>query len=234
LHILRCFGFSEFQLYLSTRPEKYVGSSEQWDLAEGILKDALVRSGVPFEIDQGGGVFYGPKIDLKIRDSLNRRWQLSTIQVDFQNPERFNMTYVGEDGSREHRPIMIHRALLGSLERFFGILIEHYGGAFPLWLAPIQALVLTVTDDQIPFARQVTERLQEAGFRAQADLRNEKLGAKIREAQVQKVPYMLVVGDKEVASGRVSPRQRQGKLMEPLKVEDFIAQLQEEAQVPKG
>jgi threonyl-tRNA synthetase len=229
MHILRAFGFSEFQLYLSTRPEKFVGSAEQWDEAESILIKALERSGAPFEIDPGGGVFYGPKIDLKIKDSLRRPWQLSTVQVDFQLPERFDMTYVGEDGARDHRPIMIHRALLGSLERFFGILIEHYAGAFPLWLAPVQATVLTVTDDQIAFAREVTDRLLAAGIRVEADLRNEKLGAKIREAQLQKIPYMLVVGDKEVASGCVAPRPRKGKPGAPMPVDEFIDKVRQEA-----
>ena len=234
LHILRAFEFTEFQLYLSTRPEKFVGQTAQWDEAEGILRRALERSGVPFEIDAGGGVFYGPKIDLKIRDSLRRLWQCSTIQVDFQLPERFDMTYVGEDGARNHRPIMIHRALLGSIERFFGILVEHFGGAFPLWLAPVQAVVLTVTDAQIPFARQVLERLRGAGIRAEADLRNEKLGAKIREAQLQKVPYMLVVGDKEVASGCVAPRPRSGKPLTPVAVDEFIDMLIRETRSVPG
>jgi threonyl-tRNA synthetase len=232
VHILSAFGFADFKLYLSTRPEKYVGSAEQWAEAEAILTSALERSGVPFEVDPGGGVFYGPKIDLKIRDSIGRQWQLSTVQVDFQLPERFEMSYVGEDGSRDHRPIMIHRELLGSLERFFGILVEHYAGAFPLWLAPVQAVVLTVTDDQIPFASEVTERLRSQGFRVEADLRNEKLGAKIREAQLQKIPYMLVVGDKEVQSGCVAPRPRKGKPLGALPVDEFIETLRREAAIP--
>ena len=232
LHILRAFGFTEFQLFLSTRPEKFVGSPEQWDEAEAILQNALERSGVAFDVDPGGGVFYGPKIDLKIRDSLGRLWQCSTIQVDFQLPERFDMTYVGEDGSRDHRPIMVHRALLGSLERFFGILVEHYAGAFPLWLAPVQAAVLTVTDAQNEFAAQVERKLRGQGFRVEADLRNEKLGAKIREAQLQKVPYMLVVGDKEVASGCVAPRPRSGKPLPAVPVEEFIETLRREARIP--
>ena len=209
-----------------------MGSSEAWDEAEGILQDSLERCDHPHQIDPGGGVFYGPKIDIKIRDSLGRRWQLSTVQVDFQLPERFDMSYVGEDGSRDHRPIMIHRALLGSLERFFGILVEHYGGAFPLWLAPVQCRVLNVTDAQIPWAEEVTQRLVAAGFRVEADLRNEKLGAKIRESQLEKVPYALVVGDREVESGSVAPRPRKGKPLGAVSLDEFISRLQQEARVP--
>jgi len=234
LRILRTFGFTEFELYLSTRPEKFVGTPEQWDEAEAILKDRLEASDVKFEVDPGGGVFYGPKIDLKIRDSIGRRWQCSTIQVDFQLPERFDMTYVGEDGKRDHRPIMVHRALLGSIERFFGILVEHYAGAFPLWLAPVQATVVNVTDNQREFAEQVRDRLRAAGIRAEADLRNEKLGAKIREAQLQKIPYMLVVGDKELESGSVAPRPRKGKPLGAMPVDAFIEQIRQEAKIPAG
>ena len=233
LFMLRSFGFSEFELYLSTRPAKFVGTAEAWDEAEGILADSLKRSGEKFEVDEGGGVFYGPKIDIKIRDSLGRQWQCSTVQVDFQLPERFDMTYVGEDGTRDHRPILIHRALLGSLERFFGILVEHYGGAFPLWLSPVQAMVVTVTEKQNLFAQEVAEKLKAAGIRAEADLRNEKLGAKIREAQLQKIPYMLVVGDREVESGLVAPRPRKGKPMPPVAVDEFIDRICKEAQVPQ-
>ncbi len=234
LHILRSFGFTEFELYFSTRPEKYVGTDEQWEEAQEILLESLKQSGIKYKTDEGGGVFYGPKIDLKIKDSLGRQWQCSTIQVDFQLPDRFDMSYVGEDGTRDHRPIMIHRALLGSLERFFGILIEHYGGLFPLWLAPVQATVLTVTDAQIPFAQEVTDKMRAAGLRVNADLRNEKLGAKIREAQLQKIPYMLVVGDKEVESGCVAPRPNKGKGMAPEPVEQFMEKLLREAQLPAG
>ena len=234
IHMLRSFGFEDFVLYLSTRPEKFVGDPAVWDEAEAILLDSLERCDYPHEVDEGGGVFYGPKIDIKIRDSLGRRWQLSTIQVDFQLPERFNMTYVGEDGTRDHRPIMIHRALLGSLERFFGILVEHYGGAFPLWLAPVQCRVLNVTDDQIPWAEEVVRRLKAEGFRVEADTRNEKLGAKIRETHLEKVPYALVVGDREVESGSVAPRPRKGKPLGAVPLEQFISRLQEEARVPSN
>ena len=232
LRILRTFGFTEFELYLSTRPEKFVGTPEQWDEAEAILKDRLEASDVKFEVDPGGGVFYGPKIDLKIRDSLGRRWQCSTIQVDFQLPERFDMTYVGDDGKRDHRPIMIHRALLGSIERFFGILVEHYGGAFPLWLAPVQAVVANVTDAQGDYAQEVADTLTAAGFRVHADLRNEKLGAKIREAQLAKVPYTLVVGDKEKDARAVAPRPRQGKPLPPLGLQEFVDKMRQEVQIP--
>ncbi|MCK5795641.1 MAG: threonine--tRNA ligase, partial [Deltaproteobacteria bacterium] len=180
----------------------------------------------------GGGVFYGPKIDLKIKDSLGRRWQCSTVQVDFQLPERFDMTYVGDDGKRDHRPIMIHRAILGSIERFFGILVEHYGGAFPLWLAPVQMVVANVTDAQAAYAQEVADTLRAAGFRVDVDLRNEKLGAKIRGAQVAKVPYTLVVGDKEKDSGMVAPRPRRGKPLAPLSLQEFVDKMREEVQVP--
>jgi threonyl-tRNA synthetase len=232
LSMLRAFGFESFELYLSTRPDKYVGSSEQWDEAESILKQALEATAAPFEIDAGGGVFYGPKIDLKIKDSLGRRWQCSTVQVDFQLPERFDMSYVGEDGTRGHRPIMVHRALLGSIERFFGILVEHYAGAFPCWLAPRQAVVLNVTDAQAEYAKRVSEQMRAAGLRVDADLRNEKLGAKIREAQLQKVPYMLVVGDREAASDAVAPRPRKGKPLGAMPLSEFIDKLRKEAQIP--
>ena len=232
IHMLRSFGFEDFVLYLSTRPEKFVGDPAVWDEAEAILLDSLERCDYPHEVDEGGGVFYGPKIDIKIRDSLGRQWQLSTVQVDFQLPDRFDMTYVGEDGSRDHRPIMIHRALLGSLERFFGILVEHYGGDFPLWLAPVQCRILNVTDAQLPWAEEVERRMKAEGFRVEADTRNEKLGAKIREAQLQKIPYALVVGDREVESGSVAPRPRQGKPLGAVTLDDFIARLHEEARVP--
>jgi threonyl-tRNA synthetase len=234
LHILRSFGFTEFELYLSTRPEKFVGELEQWNEAEAILLDSLKRSGVPYEVDPGGGVFYGPKIDLKIRDSLGRRWQCSTIQVDFQLPQRFDMTYVGEDGARNHRPIMIHRALLGSLERFFGILVEHYAGAFPIWLAPLQAKVVTVsTEDALcAFAREVVAKLQAAGIRVEADLSNETLSAKIRDAQLAKIPYTVVLGDKEREAGTVAPRPARGKPMPPLPVDEFVDKIRREAEIP--
>ncbi len=231
LYMLRVFGFDRYDVYLSTRPEKSVGSDENWERATGALRKALEEHGLDYEIDPGEGVFYGPKIDIKIRDSLDRSWQCSTIQVDFNLPQRFQVEYVGEDGG-SHAPIMVHRALLGSIERFFGVLIEHYAGAFPLWLAPVQAVVLTVTDRHHAWAREVVERLRREGFRVEADLRNEKLGKKIREAQLQKVPYMLVVGDREVEERTVAPRRRSGETLPGSTVEELAALLKEEAEEP--
>ena len=207
--MLRRFGFTECDLYLSTRPEQAVGTVEKWDQATQALEAALKGSGFPYTIDPGEGVFYGPKIDLKIRDALGRAWQCSTVQVDFNNPERFGLSYVGEDGAA-HRPIMIHRALLGSIERFFGILVEHYAGVFPTWLAPVQAKVLPITDKQADYASRVREQLTDVGLRVELDLRNEKIGFKIREAEKAKIPYMLVVGDRERETQTVSVRKRSG------------------------
>ena len=207
--ILKTFGFTEFEIFLSTRPEQSVGSDEKWTLATSSLEAALKSRGIDFHLDEGGGAFYGPKIDIKIKDALGRSWQCSTIQVDFNNPERFDLSYIGEDG-KSHQPIMIHRALMGSIERFFGILVEHYGGAFPTWLAPVQAVVIAITDNQREYVNTVVAQLKAAGFRAEADLRNEKIGFKIREAEKAKVPYMLVAGDREVQSGTLSVRGRSG------------------------
>ncbi|MGC3975361.1 MAG: threonine--tRNA ligase [Nitrospira sp.] len=205
--VLGTFGFTEFEIYLSTRPEKSVGSDENWTIATNALEAALKSRNVAYQVDPGEGVFYGPKIDIKIKDVLGRSWQCSTVQVDFNNPERFKLAYTGEDG-KHHQPIMIHRALMGSIERFFGILIEHYAGAFPTWLAPVQAVVLTITDHQQEFAARIVSTLKSHGYRVEADLRNEKIGFKIREAEKNKIPYMLVVGDKEVQSGMVAVRGR--------------------------
>ncbi len=227
VYFLSVFGFKEYQIYLSTRPDKYVGSEEIWEKAEGALRQALEAKGLPYEIDPGEGVFYGPKIDIKIKDVLDRFWQCSTIQVDFNLPERFDMTYIGED-NRPHRPIMIHRALLGSLERFFGVLIEHYAGAFPVWLAPIQVRVLTVADRHTSFAEKVYEQLIAAGIRAEKDLRGEKLGYKIREAQLQKIPYMIIIGDNEVEQEKVTVRTRKGENLPLMSTDEFITRLQEE------
>jgi threonyl-tRNA synthetase len=206
--ILKAFGFDRYDIYLSTKPEKASGSDEQWQIATDALRAALEKRGLPYQVDPGEGTFYGPKIDLKIKDSIDRSWQCSTVQVDFHNPNRFEMEYIAEDG-KAHRPVMVHRALMGSLERFFGILIEHYAGAFPLWLAPVQAVVVPVTEKHQAYALEVGERLRACGLRVHVDDRNEKLGYRIREAQVQKVPYMLVVGDKEVEGRSVSVRHRQ-------------------------
>ena len=224
LHILRSFGFTEFQAYLSTRPEqKAIGAVEQWQAAEAALQAALERAGIPFRIDPGGGAFYGPKIDLKIKDAIGREWQLSTIQFDFNLPERFSMTYIGEDG-KEHRPYMIHRALLGSMERFFGVLIEHYGGAFPVWLAPVQARLIPIADRHMAYSEQVAERLRAAGLRVEVSHSTERMQAKIRDAQLQKIPYMLIVGDREMTNGTVALRLRTGEDKGPVAVDDFIAQ----------
>ena len=207
--ILGTFGFTDFEVYLSTKPEKSVGSAERWTQATSALEAALNGRGIAYQIDPGEGVFYGPKIDIKIKDALGRSWQCSTIQVDFNNPERFELGYIGED-SKVHQPIMIHRALMGSIERFFGILIEHFGGAFPTWLAPVQATVMSITDNQRPYVAEVVAQLKAAGFRAEADIRNEKIGLKIREAEKAKVPFMFVVGDREVQSGTLAIRGRSG------------------------
>ena len=233
LHILQTFGFSDYDIYLSTRPEKYVGSDENWLRATEALKLALEKKGLAFMIDPGEGVFYGPKIDIKIKDVLGRSWQCSTIQVDFNLPERFEMTYTGADNA-EHQPIMIHRALMGSLERFIGVLIEHYAGVFPLWFAPVQARILNITDDQIDYCQQVYEQLRQAGVRIEKDVRNEKLNYKIREAQLAKIPYMLIVGDKEKESGTVTVRLRDGKNLPPVSVEEFARKVDEECRVGRG
>jgi len=227
LFILNSFGFNEFDIYLSTRPDKYVGSLENWAKAEAALKGALESQGIKYSIDPGEGVFYGPKIDIKIKDVIGRSWQCSTIQVDFNLPERFDVTYRDEAG-KESRPIMIHRALMGSLERFFGCLIEHYAGAFPIWLAPVQAVVLTVTERSDEFAAEVYRKLRAEGIRAELDIRNEKLGFKIREAQLKKIPYQLVIGDKETGAKEVSPRLRGGATLPSMPVDDFITVIKSE------
>jgi threonyl-tRNA synthetase len=219
--MLKTFGFSEFEVYVSTRPEKAVGSPEKWAQATGALEAALRSRGVAYEIDPGEGVFYGPKIDIKIKDVLGRAWQCSTVQVDFNNPERFDLSYTGEDG-KAHQPIMIHRALLGSIERFFGILVEHYAGAFPTWLAPVQARILPITDKQRDYADSIVARLRSAGARAEVDGRNEKIGFKIREAEKAKIPYMVVVGDREMESGTVSVRGRSGANLGTMPVEGVV------------
>jgi len=222
--ILGTFGFQEYEIFLSTRPEKYVGTEEGWELATNALKSALTKKDLHYEIDPGAGVFYGPKIDIKITDVLGRPWQCTTIQIDFNLPERFDIYYVGED-SQHHRPIMIHRALLGSLERFFGILIEHYNGAFPVWLCPTQVVVIPITDKQREYALSVTEQLKQEGIRVQLDDRNEKVGYKIREAETQKIPYMLIVGQREVEEGTVSVRQRRVGDLGKSSLGEFIAKI---------
>ena len=217
--VMAIFGF-DYEMELSTRPEKSIGSDEDWERATNALLGALKDSGRAFEINEGDGAFYGPKIDIKLRDALDRRWQCATIQCDFTLPERFELTYVDADGERK-RPVMVHRVILGAIERFIGVLIEHFTGNFPVWLSPVQATVLTVTDNQVPYAQQAFEELRKAGIRVQKDFRNEKLGFKIREAQLQKIPYMLVIGDKEVETLTVTPRFRDGRNIPSMKTNEF-------------
>ncbi len=219
------FGFPR-RYYLSTRPEKAMGDPALWELAERALAEALEAAGIAYEVKPGEGAFYGPKIDVDIDDALGRSWQLCTIQLDFQQPERFNLEYIGEDG-QPHRPVMIHRAIYGTYERFLGILVEHYAGAFPLWLAPVQVAVIPVADRHVPYAEEVAARLRAADLRVEVDARNERMQAKIRDAQLLKVPYMLVVGDKEVAAGAVAVRERSGTNLGPMPVDAFLALAQE-------
>ncbi len=233
LLILKTFGFDQYDIYLSTRPEKYVGSDANWEKATEALKQALDKKGLAYSLDPGEGVFYGPKIDIKIKDQLGRSWQCSTIQVDFNLPERFDMSYTGAD-NQEHQPIMIHRALMGSLERFIGVLIEHYAGAFPLWLAPVQVRVLNITDAQADYCEQLYSQLRKLGVRVEKDLRNEKLNYKIREAQMAKTPYMLIIGDKEKENGTVTVRLRDGKNLPEMTVADFAVKITDECKELRG
>ncbi len=224
--MLGTFGFHEYDMYLSTRPEKYAGTIEVWDEATETLKRALTRLGLPYTIDPGEGVFYGPKIDIKLKDALGRSWQGPTIQVDFNLPQRFEVMYAGQDG-QEHQVVMVHRVVLGSMERFFGCLIEHYGGAFPVWLAPVQAELIPIADRHSDYAQQVRRQLKAEGLRADVDDRGLRMNAKIRDAQMQKVPYMLVVGDKEAAAGQVSVRLRSGEDQGAQPVDGFIAHVKD-------
>jgi len=221
------FGFTDIQAYLSTKPAKAVGDPARWEQATQSLRDALDQEGMSYEVDEGGGAFYGPKIDMKIKDALGRPWQLGTVQFDFNLPERFNLTYVGADG-KEHQPYMVHRALLGSIERFFGILIEHYAGAFPLWLAPEQVRVLPVSDKALAYAGKVRDALRAEGFRVDVDASAEKLGAKIREATLMKTPYQLVVGPRDEAAGTVSVRSRAEGDLGAMNLPEFVAKLKAE------
>ena len=221
------FGFTEYRIELSTRPEKSIGTDEMWETAETALQEALKAKEIEYAINPGDGAFYGPKIDFHVTDSMKRSWQLGTIQLDFSMPDRFECEYIGDDG-KPHRPVMIHRAALGSIERFMGIIIEEYAGAFPLWLAPTQIVMLPIADRHLEYTNQAAERLQSEGFRVHVDARNEKTGFKIREAQVQKIPYMLVVGDREAESGSISVRQREAGDLGAMPVDDFIARLKNE------
>ncbi|OGQ17225.1 MAG: hypothetical protein A3B70_01400 [Deltaproteobacteria bacterium RIFCSPHIGHO2_02_FULL_40_11] len=221
------FGFKEVQVELSTRPKKSIGTSEMWQKAETALEQALQKSNLQFKLNPGDGAFYGPKIDFHIKDSLNRKWQCGTIQLDFSMPERFDVDYVAQDGTK-HRVVMIHRAILGSPERFMGILIEHLAGKFPTWLAPVQVIILNVTDNQKAYAESIYKTLSENKIRVEIDIRNEKLGYKIRQAQLQKIPYMIVIGDKEVSEQTISVRTRDGENLKPMKLEPFIERIKHE------
>jgi threonyl-tRNA synthetase len=230
---LRLFGFEEYEAYVATRPERAIGAPALWDDATGALRRAADTAGLHYRIDEGGGAFYGPKIDLRVKDALGRAWQCSTIQFDFNLPDRFDVTYVGDD-NRQHRPFMVHRALLGSLERFFGVLIEHYAGAFPTWLAPVQVRILPVADRFRPYGEQVAARLTQARARAEVDGRNEKVGFKIRDAEVQKVPYIIVVGEKEATAGAVSVRRRGGHDLGVMPVGDLAGLIERELEPGPG
>jgi threonyl-tRNA synthetase len=222
LRMLEAFGFSEFKAYLATRPERAVGEPERWAQAIESLKRAIAVEALPYEMDEGGGAFYGPKIDLHLRDALGRSWQMTTIQFDFNLPDRFDLKYIGPDGL-EHRPYMVHRALLGSIERFFGVLLEHYGGAFPVWLAPVQAILIPIADRHNDYAHKVAAQLKAAQLRVEVNDSSDRMQAKIRDAQLQKTPYMLVIGDREVENGAVAVRLRSGEDLGAQQVSDFVA-----------
>jgi len=224
---LGTFGFDRYDAYIATRPEKAIGDLKLWNDATEALRQAALQAGLSYQIDEGGGAFYGPKIDLRVKDALGRSWQCTTVQFDFNLPERFDITYVGED-NRPHRPFMVHRAVLGSMERFFGVLIEHHAGAFPAWLAPVQVRLVPVADRFQPYAQQVSGRLRATGVRTEVDVRNEKVGYKIRDAEVQKIPYILVVGEKESTLDAVSVRKRGGRDLGVMPIEGFVAAIQEE------
>jgi threonyl-tRNA synthetase len=233
LHLLRSFGFHEYEVMLSVRDpdrkQKYIGNDDMWEMAERSLINALERRELSYKREEGEAVFYGPKIDIKIKDALGRAWQCTTVQFDFTLPERFDISFVGKDG-QEHRPYMVHRALLGSLERFFGVLIEHYGGAFPVWLAPVQAIILTITDRNIPYGEDLLKILFAAGVRVEKDFRNEKLSFKVREAQTKKIPYMIIIGDKEMETGNVTVRLRDGHNLPPMSPDELIDRIKGESE----
>ena len=230
--LLGAFGFDDFEVFLSTRPEKAVGPLDRWDYATESLRRALDRRGVEYLVDEGGGAFYGPKVDIKVQDAIGRSWQCTTVQFDFNLPERFGMVYVGQDGA-EHQPYMVHRALFGSLERFFGVLVEHHAGAFPVWLAPVQAVVIPIADRHVAYAEEVHAQLAAAGVRAEVDGRNERMNAKIRDAQLQKVPYMLVVGDKEAEAKTAAIRLRSGEDLGALPIAELLARVQAEVEAKR-
>ena len=227
--LMRSFGFSDYDIMLSTRPEKAVGDDDQWELATESLRATLVERGIDYQMDEGGGAFYGPKIDIHIRDAIGRLWQITTVQFDFNLPERFGLTYIGEDG-KEHRPYMVHRALLGTMERFMGVLIEHYAGAFPVWLAPVQAVVIPIADRHVEYAQEIKVRLEASNVRVDVDDGNDRMNAKIRNAQLQKVPYMLVIGDREIEAGAAAVRLRSGDNLGAVPVDEIVARIAEEVE----
>jgi len=227
LHLLKSFGFSDYQIYLATRPEKFIGETKDWDKATDTLKIALKKHQLEYNMDEAGGAFYGPKIDLHIKDALGRPWQCTTIQFDFNLPERFDLTYVGEDG-KPHRPFIIHRALLGALERFFGVLIEHYAGAFPLWLSPVQVVVMPITSEIKNYARKVADLLLKKGLRVKLDDRSEKINYRIREAEIQKIPYMFIVGKREEKENKVSVRKHRKGDLGTFELDEIVSQLTKE------
>jgi threonyl-tRNA synthetase len=228
--VMAIFGF-DYEVELSTRPEKSIGTEAAWDLATNALIGALQARNLPYHLCEGEGAFYGPKIDVKLKDALRRRWQCATIQCDFTLPERFDLTYVGADGGR-HRPVMLHRVILGSLERFLGVLVEHFAGAFPVWLAPVQAILLPITDRVHAYAQELAKKMLDADLRVEIDLRPETLRYKIREAQLQKIPYMVIIGDREAANRTLSPRLRDGTELKDLEIEAFMTRLQQESRIP--
>jgi threonyl-tRNA synthetase len=227
IEMLRAFGFEDFQIYLSTKPEKAVGADEDWEKSAAALEKALKKLALDYEIDAGGGAFYGPKIDIKIKDALNRSWQCSTIQFDFNLPNRFGMEYIGAD-NEAHQPFMIHRALLGSMERFFGTLIEYHAGNFPLWLCPVQVKILPISDKYIDYCKQLNSTMKAAGIRSEVDLRAEKIGYKIRDAELKKIPYMCVVGEKEIEQNNLSIRKHTEGDLGSKPIAEFMEQLQQE------
>jgi threonyl-tRNA synthetase len=229
---MKVFGF-KYEMEVSTRPEKSIGSDEDWERATAALLEAMKDKGMPYSINEGEGAFYGPKIDVKLEDALGRQWQCATIQCDFTLPERFDLHFVGKNGERS-RPVMLHRTIIGTLERFIGVLIEHYGGAFPTWLAPVQAIILPITDANIPYGERVFRSLLDKGLRVEKDFRNEKLGLKVREAQLMKIPYMLVIGGREQESGTISPRVRTGEQLNPMTVDEFVAMIDNECLIETG
>jgi len=224
--VMDIFGF-KFEMEISTRPSKSIGSDEDWERAETALKEVLDSEGLPYDLNEGDGAFYGPKIDIKLKDALGRKWQCATIQCDFALPERFDLHYTDSDGLRK-RPVMLHRVVLGALERFMGVLIEHYAGKFPVWLAPVQVVVMNITDDQAAYVRSIVDALKREDIRVEADVRNEKLGLKIRESVVKKIPYMVIAGKNEAESNTLTVRLRDGGELKDIRLEDFIGRVRDE------